>query len=118
MDPMALLEQGLARLGLRPSARQLSRLRAFLDELERWNRRYGFVKVRAAEDLVVRHLLDSLSGLPAIASVLGQIARGGSEGTVARLAEPMARLADVGSGAGFPGSPLAVFLKETEVTLL
>ncbi len=60
----------------------------YLTEIERWNRRFNLVKAHG-EDLVVRHLLDSLVALPLI-----------------RELDLIESIADIGSGAGFSGSPL------------
>lgn len=108
-DPAAsLLREGLARLKIPFAEEQLVKIRIFLEELERWNRRYGFVARRDPDSrrldmrqMIVRHVLDSLAAwdsLKALAS--GK------------------QIADVGSGAGFPGIPLAVFLPDSRFTLL
>jgi len=93
------LAEGMAMLGLEAPPEVLARLEIHLRELERWNPTFGLVNAEG-EDLVVRHFLDSLAGVKPI-----------------RGLRPSA-LADVGSGAGFPGLPLAVCLPETRVTLV
>jgi 16S rRNA (guanine527-N7)-methyltransferase len=95
-----LLAWGLQRLGIAWSQGQLEALESYRVELERWNRGYGFVKA-SGKELVVRHFLDSLAGLPVIAGL-----------------HPRRTILDVGSGAGFPGIPLAVFLQDCTTTLL
>jgi len=95
-----LLARGLAHLGIACTPAQLEALETHRSELERWNRAYGLVKA-SGEELIVRHFLDSLAGLPVI-----------------RGLHPRSTMLDVGSGAGFPGIPLAVFLPDCEVTLL
>lgn len=100
MSAGELLARGLERLGIAWTPGQLEALESHRRELERWNRAYGLVKA-CGEELVVRHFLDSLAGLPVIAGL-----------------QPRRTLLDVGSGAGFPGIPLAVFLQDCEVTLL
>lgn len=100
MSGRRLLAEGLQRLGIAFSPRQLEALETHRAELERWNRRYGFVKA-SGDELVIRHFLDSLAGVPVIASLA-----------------PRRTILDVGSGAGFPGIPLAVFLPDSELTLL
>jgi len=96
---MGLLEQGLARLDLPTDPAHLERLTTYLAELALWNRRLGLVKAEG-DELVVRHLLDSLAGLAAVRSM------------------PHATIADVGSGAGFPGIPLALYLDDGRFTLI
>lgn len=94
-----LLEAGLGQLGVAPSAGQLESVRAFLAEVELWNPRAGLVNA-AGDDLIVRHLFDSLGALATIREL------------------PHERIADVGSGAGFPGIPLAIFLPDSHFTLV
>jgi 16S rRNA (guanine527-N7)-methyltransferase len=95
-----LLAEGLGRLRIDCPPARLEALERYRLELERWNQRYGFVKASGVE-LVVRHFLDCLAGLP-----------------VLRGLSPRRTVLDVGSGAGFPGLPLALFLEDSEVVLL
>ena len=91
------LEQGCERLGIALSADQSARLRRHLALLAKWNRRLNLTSVKGMDDMVVRHLLDSLA--------IARFVRGQS-------------LLDIGSGGGFPGMPLAVINPQLEVTLL
>ena len=91
------LEQGCERLGIALSADQGARLRRHLALLAKWNRRLNLTSVKGMDDMVVRHLLDSLA--------IARFVRGHS-------------LLDIGSGGGFPGMPLAVINPQLEVTLL
>ena len=102
-DPLALLNEGIRELGVPEPERAHAQLAAYIAELERWNPRFGLVKYAGREELVVKHLLDSLSAW----SILRDAAPPGS-GTVL----------DVGSGAGFPGIPLAVALPDLSFTLV
>jgi 16S rRNA (guanine527-N7)-methyltransferase len=95
-----LLAEGLRRLGIDCPADRLEALERYRLELELWNRRFGFVKASGSE-LVVRHFLDSLAALPAL-----------------RGLSPRRTVLDVGSGAGFPGLPLSLFLPDSEFVLL
>jgi 16S rRNA (guanine527-N7)-methyltransferase len=96
----ALLAEGLGRLAIDCPPARLQALERYRRELELWNRRYGFVKA-SGDGLVVRHFLDSLAGLPVLARL-----------------SPRATVLDVGSGAGFPGLPLALFLEDSRFVLL
>lgn len=84
-------------MGLALPARAAEQLVRHLRLIERWNRAMNLTAVSGADDMVARHVLDSLSAAP---WVLGR------------------RLLDVGSGAGFPGLPLAVARPDLEVMLL
>lgn len=95
-----VLEEGLAQLDIPFNVDQLAKLHVFLQELERWNKAYGFVKA-AGRQLIIRHVLDSLSAWRKISALPRR-----------------AQVVDVGSGAGFPGIPLAVFLADSRFTLL
>ena len=87
------LAAGLVALGL-PSGPLAGRLMDYLALLLRWNAAYNLTAIRDPAEMVPKHLLDSLSIAPFV--------RG--------------RLADIGSGAGLPGIPLALALPELEVT--
>jgi 16S rRNA (guanine527-N7)-methyltransferase len=76
-------------------------LEQYIAEIELFNSPYGLVSVKNRRDLVVRHILDSLAALGVL-----------PEGDRAR------RIADVGSGAGLPGIPLAVCLPNSRFTLI
>jgi 16S rRNA (guanine527-N7)-methyltransferase len=97
---LALLRKGIESLGIPASEVQITQLTTYLTELERWNSTYRFVKASGAE-LVVRHVLDSLSAWKTISEIAQR-----------------EQIIDVGSGAGFPGVPLAVFLLDSRFTLL
>ena len=93
----ARLQTGIAELGLAPSADATERLLDYLDLLSRWNAAYNLTAVRDPSDMVERHLLDSLAVAPFV--------RGDS-------------LADLGTGAGLPGIPLAILEPERRCVLI
>ena len=97
--PQALrddLEQGLAALALDAGA-LAPPLLAYLALLDRWNRTYNLTAIRDPREMVTRHLLDSLA--------MHAFVEDGS-------------LADLGSGAGLPGIPLALAKPGLQVTLV
>ncbi|SEP96375.1 16S rRNA (guanine527-N7)-methyltransferase [Ectothiorhodospira magna] len=90
-----LLRDGLTALSLPPGlAPPLAR---YLCLMERWNRAYNLTAVRDFEAMVQRHLLDSLAVLPWV--------RG-------------PRIADIGTGPGLPGIPLALARPDWQLVLL
>jgi 16S rRNA (guanine527-N7)-methyltransferase len=99
MTPRAALERGLNELALALPADAEAQLMAYVELLMKWNRTYNLTAIRDPLEMVSRHLLDSLAVLPHLPMRDG------------------AALADVGSGAGLPGIPLAIARGEWRVTL-
>lgn len=91
-----MLEQAAA-MGLTLSPAAVSKLTVLMQLLAKWNRVYNLTALRDEETWVSHHLLDSLSIVPIL---------------------PEGRLIDVGSGAGFPGLPIAVADPGRDVVLL
>jgi len=89
------LDAGLAALGLAPAL--AGPLLAYLALLDRWNRTYNLTAIRDPREMVAKHLLDSLAMHP--------FAGDGA-------------LADLGTGAGLPGIPLAIAHPGLQVTLV
>ena len=97
-----VLNSGLDQLGL-AGQDGVEHLLAYTRELERWNDRLGLVHASGTE-LVIRHVLDSLAGLAIIRALI--------ENRDAPV------LADIGTGGGLPGIPLACFLPEVRIHLV
>ncbi|MDT4761918.1 16S rRNA (guanine(527)-N(7))-methyltransferase RsmG [Sphaerochaeta sp. PS] len=98
-----LLSSSLAELGLAFDADQMKQLNAYIAELELWNPAYKLVGAEG-EELITKHIIDSLSAVKTI------------QGLLSSYTEP--HIADLGSGAGLPGIPLAIALKGCHVTLV
>lgn len=110
MSPSQRLQQGLAAMHLELSLDQQEKLLAYLALLRKWNRTYNLTAIRDENEMVTQHLLDSLSLLPVI-NRLVPVCTGGE-------ALPVCRWADVGSGAGLPGIPLAIARPDLDMTLI
>ena len=91
------IRAGASAMGLDMPPRIAEVLGRFLLELQKWSRAINLTGVREIAEMVPRHILDSLSLVPHI--------KGDT-------------LVDVGSGAGLPGLPLAMFRPQLKVQLI
>ncbi|MDR2966151.1 MAG: 16S rRNA (guanine(527)-N(7))-methyltransferase RsmG [Treponema sp.] len=87
----------------------ISLLERYIKEIETFNDAYGLVKVGSRDELIIRHILDSLAPVGFISRLLKQIDTADKNNC---------KIADAGSGAGFPGIPLAIVLPGCEFTLI
>lgn len=101
MTAAATLERGLVALGLDLDADQRQRLMRHLDLISRWNRVYNLTAVRDPAQMLTQHLLDSLAAVPPLR---------------AHTAGAASSVLDVGSGAGLPGTAIAIACPEIEVS--
>jgi len=92
-----ILQQGLQALEIQNNEQQLDALLSFILLIEKWNKTYNLTAVRNREDMARLHILDSLTVLPFIQG---------------------SHIADIGTGAGLPGIPLAIFSPNTQFTLV
>jgi len=102
MDERAIrarLEEGAASPGVPLTAGQADALMRYLAELLRWNARVNLTSITDPIDCVVKHFLDSLS--------LAKL-----------LPDTPFKVADIGSGAGFPGLVLKVVRPDMDLTLV
>ncbi len=91
------LEAGIRQLGLELTQDRLDSLLRYLELLEKWNRTFNLSGVKDPHQMVSLHILDSLAISPHL------------DGHT---------ILDVGSGAGLPGIPLAIFNPDKAFTLL
>lgn len=94
---MTDLFDGARALGVELEPQQAAKLIAHLDLVDEWSARMNLTAIRDRPQQLTKHVLDSLSVAPWL--------RG-------------SRVADVGSGAGFPGVPLAVVRPELQFALV
>ncbi|MFM0042445.1 16S rRNA (guanine(527)-N(7))-methyltransferase RsmG [Paraburkholderia sediminicola] len=94
-----LLAGGVRELGLDLSDAQLGKLLDYVALLSKWNAVYNLTAIRDPRQMLIQHILDSLSIVPHLAT------RGASS------------VLDVGSGGGLPGIVLAIVLPDWTVTV-
>ena len=94
---MSAITEGASELGVELTPEQAAKLIAHLDLMDEWGQRMNLTAIRDREQQLTKHVLDSLSVIPYL--------RGG-------------RIADVGSGAGFPGIPLAIVMPDARFALI
>lgn len=92
------LYEGLKELGIEPGDSAISQFMIYIRELKKWSRAYNLTAIKEDRDIVVKHFLDSLLYLTAIP-------------------EGRWSICDIGSGAGFPGVPIAIVRPELNIVL-
>ena len=91
------LSRLLADAGISLTDHQKNQLIAYVDMLHKWNKAYNLTSVRDPNEMLVRHILDSIVVAPYLKG---------------------ARFIDVGTGPGLPGIPLSIVRPEAHFTLL
>ena len=91
-----LLREGAERIGIENVRTGL--FLSYVGLLRRWGRRINLSSVLTEQEIIIKHLIDSL--------------------TVAEFMPPGSRVIDIGTGAGFPGIPLSICDPSLKVTLL
>ena len=87
-------------------------LEKYIAEIELFNPAYGLVGCAGTEELIIKHILDSLAPLGIISRILSDVCMADNSGNFA------AQIADAGSGAGLPGIPLAIAMPHCDFTLI
>ena len=94
-----LLRKGISELGISFTEKQIESFCVYLTELKKWNKVYNLTSLISDRDIVIKHFLDSLLFIKAFpAGIL--------------------TVADIGSGAGFPGIPIKIALPDLKVVLI
>ncbi|GMR03281.1 MAG: hypothetical protein BMS9Abin21_111 [Thermodesulfovibrionia bacterium] len=98
-NPEVLLKEGLAELGFSYSEEQIHAFMTFLFELKKWNRAYSLTALKTDKDIIIKHFLDSILYLKVIPA-------------------HAIKLADAGTGAGFPAIPIKIIRPAIDITLI
>lgn len=96
---MELKETLQKEIGLNLTEKESGSFSTFLQELMKWNVEINLTAIRTKDEIILKHFTDSLTLLPF-------------------LPTEAKKLVDIGSGAGFPGIPLAIMKPNLEVTLI
>ncbi len=94
-----LLKKGFLELNLSLSENQIQTFIIYLNELKKWNKAYNLTGILDDREIIIKHFLDSLLYLKA-------------------LPQEEIKLADIGSGAGFPGIPVKIIRPEIKMFLI
>jgi len=98
-DAGELLRAGIEEIGFRYSEKQVDAFITYLEELKKWNKAYNLTALKTDRDIIIKHFLDSI--------------------LFAKAFPPeVLTLADVGSGAGFPGIPIKIICPDLSVFLI
>jgi 16S rRNA (guanine527-N7)-methyltransferase len=111
MTSKQLLKEGLNQIGFSYSEEQIKAFMTFLSELKKWNRAYNLTGLKSDKDIIIKHFLDSLLYLKVIPVYL---VRKQKKSTVINAL----KIADAGTGAGFPGIPIKIMRPEIDITLI
>ncbi len=105
MDIDNSIELSLEELGVGYSYNQINALKAYLEILYKYNKKINLTGTKGKEDILKRHILDSLSLLRHRSEFFKDNCR-------------KQKILDLGTGAGLPGIPLSIFLSESTLYLL
>jgi len=100
------------------------RISTYIHILQRWNARINLTAIRSEEEIVTRHFGESLFAarhlFPKVYPVSSSVAPvlKGFDSAEAHSPKAEARVADIGSGAGFPGIPIKIWEPNLDLTLV
>jgi len=101
---MQKLIDGAQKLGINLNDKQITQFKLYYQELVGWNKKFNLTTITDYPEVQMKHFLDSLTVISAL--------------TEEELTQPGFSIIDIGTGAGFPGIPLKVFLSQSRLVLL
>jgi 16S rRNA (guanine527-N7)-methyltransferase len=100
MTPRELLNSGAKKLGIYLTVEQTNSVFIYLAELKKWGQKINLTAIKDDRDIVIKHVLDSLTYLHGF------------------VGAPGLRLLDMGSGAGFPALPIKIVCPGISITMV
>ncbi len=100
MTPRELLNDGAKKLGISLTVEQINSVFIYLAELKKWSQKINLTAIKDERDIIIKHVLDSLSYLHGF------------------TVTPGLRLLDMGSGAGFPALPIKIARPGISITMV
>lgn len=91
-------EKYLEKMQIKFSEEQYNQFYKYMNLLIEWNKRINLTAIIEPKEIILKHFVDSL--------------------TIAKYIEENKKVADVGTGAGFPGIPLKIYRKDLKITLI
>lgn len=101
---MQKLIDGAQKLDINLNDKQITQFKLYYQELVSWNKKFNLTTITDYQEVQTKHFLDSLTVILAL--------------TEEELRQPGFSIIDIGTGAGFPGIPLKVFLTQSRLVLL
>jgi 16S rRNA (guanine527-N7)-methyltransferase len=100
VNPRELLNNGAEKLGISLSVEQTNTVFIYLAELKKWSKKINLTAIKDERDVVIKHVLDSLSYIYGFTP------------------SPGLRLLDMGSGAGFPALPIKIAFPGISISMV
>ncbi len=98
MDFNKKLEEKLKLIDINISETEIENFKIYMELLLEWNEKINLTAITNEDDMILKHFIDSL--------------------TIKKYMSENEKIIDIGTGAGFPGIPLAIMNKNNEITLM
>ncbi len=98
MDFNKKLEEKLKLIDINISEIEIENFKIYMKLLLEWNKKINLTAITNEDDIILKHFIDSL--------------------TIKKYMSENEKIIDIGTGAGFPGIPLAIMNKNNEITLM
>ena len=92
------LKKALNEINIEINEKQIQKFYKYMNLLIEWNEKINLTAITEENDIILKHFVDSL--------------------TIQKYIEKNKKIVDIGTGAGFPGIPLAIMNEENEITLV